>query len=705
MDRFRIDWLLEQVTLMRAIWVGLAALTLILFGLLRTGWGNSNTLRKCAVLSLLCHLLMAAYFTTIPIVTSLGIGEEERIQISQLKMPSDESAEETAAREPQDPWEKFAELEEKPNHFQALDRANFPSPPDLDREKPDQKPPAASPRLPVETPEHAATAGEAPQEIDEELIESENPPVRLSQSPEAPRPERAAPPGLDAPDLRLDRRLDIDSVSMRRTISAPDPAETKLVTVPKTPLPRRSQAMGMPTPEANKLTPMSPITRPPTSPPAASDKVEVEARNPGSTKPSALDTLAAKLSSRRKPDSLVPVGQPKRSVPRPGADHESALAPEAPSSRRDQGPESIPEIYRARVSPERAKVVEEMGGSERTEAAVEAALKWLAENQEPDGRWSSAKFGGGKERKVGGHDREGAGAKSDTGVTGLALLAFLGAGQTHQDGRYRETVQKGVAFLMQSQGSDGNLAGEAKTFAYMYCHAMAAFALSECYAMTKDPALERSVRWAVHYTLTAQNRKHGSWRYKPGDKGDTSMLGWQLMVLKSAEMADIPMPKRTREAIVRYLEKISSGLHSGLASYREGLAPSRTMTAEAAVCWEFLDIKRPRLSQDETSEFVLEQLPGRGMANYYYWYYGTLAMYQKQGAAWEKWNAALSRTLVQSQEKSGKLAGSWDPDSVWGGYGGRVYSTAMGALCLEVYYRFLPLYTNISARRKATIAR
>ena len=38
------------------------------------------------------------------------------------------------------------------------------------------------------------------------------------------------------------------------------------------------------------------------------------------------------------------------------------------------------------------------------------------------------------------------------------------------------------------------------------------------------------------------------------------------------------------------------------------------------------------------------------------------------------------------------FAGSWDPSGPWGRYGGRLYSTAISTLTLEVYYRLLPLY-------------
>jgi hypothetical protein len=105
-------------------------------------------------------------------------------------------------------------------------------------------------------------------------------------------------------------------------------------------------------------------------------------------------------------------------------------------------------------------------------------------------------------------------------------------------------------------------------------------------------------------------------------------------------------------------------------------------------------MSRDNPASDEAGDYIVQELPGDGQANLYYWYYGTMAMYQLQGSHWQRWNTALQTELVESQRQDGADAGSWDPDPVWGGHGGRVYSTAMGALCLEVYYRFLPLYTS-----------
>jgi hypothetical protein len=358
------------------------------------------------------------------------------------------------------------------------------------------------------------------------------------------------------------------------------------------------------------------------------------------------------------------------------------------------GAKPMPETYKLRVIGDHVGVALAGGGSKETEAAVQAALRWLAEHQSEDGRWEARRNEAGRETTPDGRSRPNAGADADTGMTGLALLAMLGAGNTHLRGPYRENVRLGLNFLLQSQDAEGCLSGTADRYAAMYCHAIATFAMGEAFGMTGERRLEQPLHRAIDYTIAAQDPYGGGWRYKPRDAGDTSQLGWQFMALKSAQTAGIPMLETTRQGIIHYLQSVASRGNGGLASYRPLESPSRTMTAEAMLCWQFLGISRDHPACDEAANYLLSAPPGVGPTNFYYWYYGTLVMYQFQGDGWQRWNTAMATQLVGLQNKDGPMAGSWNPDTVWGGYGGRIYSTALGAMCLEVYYRFLPVYGN-----------
>jgi hypothetical protein len=294
-------------------------------------------------------------------------------------------------------------------------------------------------------------------------------------------------------------------------------------------------------------------------------------------------------------------------------------------------------------------------------------------------------------------------------MTGLALLAFLGAGHTHLEGPYRDRVEAGLAYLVAPGGGvqlpSGDLSGPkqsgwtpANTYARLYSHAMATLAVAEAYALTGDPRLREPLQRAAGYSLQAQNSRTGGWRYRPGigdDPGDTSQFGWHALALVTCQRSGVPVLTAThQQRMLGFLESVRHGAHGGLASYRPrsigGQQPTPTMTAEAWASRLLLGSPPSPAAAEESRQMLLAHLPGEGEDNFYYWYYGTLAMVRYQDQGWQRWNAALKERLLKSQNGVGTAdGGAWEPTCIWGGYGGRVYSTALGCMCLESYYRFV----------------
>jgi hypothetical protein len=348
----------------------------------------------------------------------------------------------------------------------------------------------------------------------------------------------------------------------------------------------------------------------------------------------------------------------------------------------------VPPLYADREAGRRAQAAAARGGSAATEEAVAKALGWLVLAQSADGRWDAARHGAGRGRITDGQHRPSVGTRADHGVTGLALLAFLGAGHTHRQGDHAPIVEAGLGFLTGRQRPDGSLAGEADFFAALYCHGMATLAVAEAAALTGDVALRGPLERAVRHTLATQHPGTGGWRYTAGDRGDTSQFGWQVMALASARQAGVTGLEAAETRARGFLPLVSSGAAGGLAAYRSGERPSVAMTAEAVVCRLFLGLSPEHPAVAEGIAFVAASPPVRGRPNAYEWYYATLASFHAGGPQWEAWNARLLATLLPLQRGDG----SWDPDPVWGGHGGRVYSTALAALMLEVYYRHRPLH-------------
>ena len=118
---------------------------------------------------------------------------------------------------------------------------------------------------------------------------------------------------------------------------------------------------------------------------------------------------------------------------------------------------------------------------------------------------------------------------------------------------------KGLDFLLAAQKPDGDLRGMSRAVG-MYCHAMATLALCEAYALTGDERLREPVERAVGFIVRSRARDGMAWRYAPGAPvGDTSILGWVVLALKSAKLVGISTAATTERGTLQWLDKVSSG--------------------------------------------------------------------------------------------------------------------------------------------------
>jgi hypothetical protein len=332
-----------------------------------------------------------------------------------------------------------------------------------------------------------------------------------------------------------------------------------------------------------------------------------------------------------------------------------------------------------------------------TEAAVARGLQWLAAHQNANGSWSLDAYhraGDCKGRCRGG------GFNSDVSGTALALLPFLGAGQTHLEGMYKDEVRRGLEWLINRQEPDGDFPSPFRN-SHMYAHGQAALAVCEAYALTQDSWLRDPAQRAINFIVDAQHHA-GGWRYQPGDAGDTSVVGWQLMALRSAQLGYLNVPPDVFKRANAYLDSAQATSLGDRYCYMPNSGPSHVMTAEALLCRQYSGWPQDHPALVSGVKHLLEEhLPRGGReVNMYYWYYATQVMHHMGGEAWQTWNYQMRDLLVDLQETKGHLAGSWTPRGGHDTAGGRVYMTALAVCTLEVYYRHLPLYKAMAVDTK-----
>jgi len=339
-------------------------------------------------------------------------------------------------------------------------------------------------------------------------------------------------------------------------------------------------------------------------------------------------------------------------------------------------------LFTLREGDTRKQHIKLLGGSDESEKAVNLGLDWLAKSQEENGSWDLQKHQGA--------------TRSFTAGTGLGVLPFLAAGYTHnQAGKYQETVTRAVKRLVEHQKDTGELTavGDAQR---MYSHGIAAIALCEAFAMSQDQELKEPAQRALNFIVSAQHKPSGGWRYNPNEKADTSVVGWQMMALKSGEMAGLTVPTESYQLVRKWLKSVEGQAAPGGTFGYVNRGASPAMTAEGLLCLQFMGESRNSPRMRFGADYVLKSLPEQNQRNTsYYWYYATQVMYHMQGEYWDTWNEKTRELLVKTQHKSGGNAGTWDAKDNWEKSGGRVYATSIKLLMLEVYYRHLPLYDQL----------
>lgn len=336
----------------------------------------------------------------------------------------------------------------------------------------------------------------------------------------------------------------------------------------------------------------------------------------------------------------------------------------------------------------RQQLIEKYGGSAASESAVEQALEWLAGCQRRDGSWDFPAIGECSHR-----GRE----ENSIAATSYALLPFLAAGQTHRSGDYQKLVQGGLQHLLRSgvkvpagldfrgvlnQGDDDSEPG----YAY-YTHGAATLVLCETLARTGDRALKRVCEQAVRFLVVSQDPVGGGWRYSPRQPGSTSCTAIQIMALSAARNAGIAVPAGTFQLAGHYLDTVAIDGDGRYGYETEKKAYQISLTAMALKSRMSLGWGR----EDGDLAAGIKLLDRRGpYDNLYYCYFATQVLKRWGGPEWDRWNERMRDDLVRTQEQTGAASGSWPPRDRAGFSiaGGRLLTTCLAALTLEVYYRY-----------------
>lgn len=325
---------------------------------------------------------------------------------------------------------------------------------------------------------------------------------------------------------------------------------------------------------------------------------------------------------------------------------------------------------------------------EKVNAATDRALDYLEKKQIKEG------------------DGAGAWRTDNNAINALAILAYLSRGHVPGRGKYGDTrtgdtVRSGVLslakkFMLAKQSKDKAKEGYlALGGGRMYEHGLATLALAELYGMDPDPALEEGLRKAVNLILRSQGKGLGGWNYEPtAQDGDLSVSVMQIVALRAATNAMIPVPKSAIANAVKYVRH-KQGVGYGYGYAGPGAGTPQTSAAgvlSMQLLGQYKD-KHIEKTLEYLSTSVKVSWDGGGASYFYYFhYYAIQGFYQHGGKLWNDWHPKVRELLLEKQNKDG----SWDApagtaeasiDSTT-----KTYTTAMATLVLNIYQHYLPAY-------------
>ena len=306
---------------------------------------------------------------------------------------------------------------------------------------------------------------------------------------------------------------------------------------------------------------------------------------------------------------------------------------------------------------------------QRIEAAVDKALEYLVAQQRPDGSWPS-------------------GYGNNNGVNAVCLLALLGRGHTPSRGPYQAPILKAINFIYATQNDAGLYVSPNKSHGPMYGHALSTLAMIESYGYFPEPRLHASIQKALDLIVKAQTPQ-GGWRYQPvPTDADLSVTVMQVVALHAGRNAQFRIPEETFEKALQYAR--SCVVPTGGFTYQSGKGgPAPPRTAAGILCMQLLGaFDDPAVAQGLEWLNKIDYKPQIG----HFWYmnyYAMQASFQAGGEYWTRWSGRAKEFLLRTQDADG----SW-PSYTGAQFNGnaRCYSTAFGAMSLQVFLHYLPAY-------------
>jgi len=310
--------------------------------------------------------------------------------------------------------------------------------------------------------------------------------------------------------------------------------------------------------------------------------------------------------------------------------------------------------------------------NEQIDRSIDRALDYLGKNQRLNGSFDQ-QYG------------------ETAAIPALVGMAFLAKGHVPGEGRYGETINRALDYVLSCANKDYYF-GE-KNDGKMYAHSIATLFISEVSGMVdkeRQKKIDTLLPKAVKLLLDAQSVKkpeqhQGGWRYTPNTtESDMSCSGWALMALRSSRLNGGPVPPTAIASAVEYVKR-HSHKEEGKFGYQGTDGNTLTLTGAGILCLELCG-KHNDPASLKAAKYLMSNYQDltNNQRCFYGMYYTSQGLFQIGGESWKTFSAWMYKTFIPMQG----LDGSWQK----GEEGSKIYGTALCVLAFTVPYRQLPIY-------------
>lgn len=326
-------------------------------------------------------------------------------------------------------------------------------------------------------------------------------------------------------------------------------------------------------------------------------------------------------------------------------------------------------LFLACLSPDWAQDQAQTEITPAAQEAIQKGIKWLIENQNPDGSWGCEKN-----------------QPPSFALTSLSTLALLASGSSADRGPYQKPIQRALKWVEENRMKSGFMSMfDSTAMGEVYEHAAGTLLMAHLYGMSRDKGgdnkdpdarLKATLERALKILEDRQNDDGGWGGYGGTRSSEIGVTAMAYMAIRAGYSCGLNRDKADLKKLEAYLKN----------AINDGRSRIYGTSAYLRVMYGLGKAKEADAALQQLLKMKLGQEHGR-MSEWDYMaaHYSVGALiHDEKSEAWKKWYTYVRDFLVKIQQKDG----SWIVEYC---LHCRVFASSLALLTLQMPGRILPV--------------